>query len=132
MTSSQKVEAKPGVARIGPADVDRLVEGLCLSRVVDVEQVPMYHRPRLDSPEMELVLGVLEDALRSVLRVRDTSSAAQRREAAEDLAWIESDDDGYLYTFVSVCQRLQLDPEWIRRLVRARLSSRIGAQAEAA
>lgn len=118
--------------RIGGADVDRIVEGLLLARIVDVEQVPLYHRARLDSPERELMLAVLEDALRTIVRVRSSSPASQRREAAEDLAWIESDDDSYLYGFVPICQRLQLDPAWIRRLVRARLAVRAAPHAEAA
>ncbi len=116
--------------RVGPYEIERFVEGLLHARVVDPGQVPMYHRARQESPEMVLVRAVLEDALRSVLRGGTT--AARRREVAEDVAWMESEDDGHAFTFVTVCQRLQLDPWWIRRLVRTRLAGRPNLHAEAA
>jgi hypothetical protein len=116
--------------RVVPYEVDRFVERLLHAGVVDPGQVPMYHRVRQDSPEMALVRAVLEDALRSVLR--GGSTTARRREVAEDFAWLESEDDGHAFTFVAVCQRLQLDPWWIRRLVRTRLAGRPTLHAEAA
>jgi hypothetical protein len=116
--------------RIGPYDVDRFVAGLLHARAVDSGQIPMYHRARFDSAEMALIRAVLEDAIRSVLRGGSTS--ARRREVSEDLAWFDSEDDGHAFAFVTVCQRLQLDPSWIRRLVRARLAGRPALQAEAA
>lgn len=116
--------------RIGPYEIDRFVAGLLHARAVDSGQVPMYHQERVDSPEMALVRAVLEDAIRSVLRGGTTS--ARRREVSDDLAWFDSEDDGHAFTFVTVCQRLQLDPSWIRRLVRARRAGRPALQAEAA
>jgi hypothetical protein len=116
--------------RVGPQDIERFVAGLLHARVVDPGQVPMYHHGRYDSPEMSLVRSVLEDAIRSVLR--GGSTTARRREVAEDLAWFASEDDGHAFTFVTVCQRLQLDPSWIRRLVRTRAARRPALQAEAA
>jgi hypothetical protein len=121
---------EPARERLGPHDVDRFVAGLLHARAVDSGQVPMYHRVRVDSPEMSLVRAVLEDAIRSVLR--GGSTTARRRELDEDLAWFDSEDDGHAFAFVTVCQRLQLDPSWIRRLVRARVAGRPALQAEAA
>ena len=116
--------------RMEPHEVDRFFAGLLHARIVDPSQVPMYHRARHDSPEVSLLRAVLEDAIRSVLR--GGSTAARRREVAEDLAWLGSDDDRHAFTFVAVCQRLQLDPAWVRRLVRTRLAARMPLQAEAA
>ena len=116
--------------RVGPPEIERFLAGLLHARVVDPSQVPMYHRTRHDSPEVSLLRAVLEDAIRSVLR--GGSTTARRREVAEDLAWLRSEDDGHAFTFVAVCQRLQLDPSWVRRLVRTRLGARSPLQAEAA
>jgi hypothetical protein len=124
-----------GTARrlsIDVGEVDRVVEGLFLARIVDPGQVPMYQQARIDSPEMSLTRAVLADALRSVLRPRASLSAAQRRDLEEDLAWFDSDDDGATFTFVTVCQRLRIDPEWIRRLIRVRRGGASAPHAEAA
>lgn len=121
-----------GRPAIGVAEVDRVIEGIFLARVVDPGQVPMYQQAHIDSPEMALTRGVLADALRSVLRARVALTTAQRRELEEDIAWFDSDDDGATFAFVPVCQRLRLDPEWIRRLIRVRRGGRAPQHAEAA
>jgi hypothetical protein len=118
--------------RPGSGEVDRLVSAILLARAVDPGQVPMYQPARIDSPEMNLLRAVLADALRSVLRPRTLSTTAQSRELAEDLAWFESDDDGHAFAFVVICQRLCMEPEWIRRLIRVHRSGRPPLQAEAA
>jgi hypothetical protein len=88
---------------------------------VDAGQVPMYAPSRLDSGERRLALAILEDALRCVVRHHGSRVAEQRQAAREAMDWMARDDDTPPFTFVRLCQIFELDPDWIRRLVRRQL-----------
>lgn len=81
---------------------------------VDPRQAPVYHRDTLESGESRLALAILEDALRCAVRHAASPLAGQRQEAADALEWIQSDEHHYMLAFEPICQRFQLDPEWIR------------------
>jgi len=67
--------------------------------------------------ELQLRLAVLEDCLRSLLAARDRRTRALRG----DLAWIESRDRNGPFAFENLCETLGIDPERLRRRVRAAL-----------
>ena len=81
---------------------------------VDPRQAPFYHRDSLETGESRLALAILEDALRCAMRHAGSHLCSQRHEAAEALAWIQSSEDRYWLAFEPICQRFQLEPEWIR------------------
>jgi hypothetical protein len=104
-------------ARIGPAEVDDLVDHLFAAPSVDPGQVPMHVAARLESGEMRLALAVLEDALRCVLRHSGSRIREQDEAAREALAWMSSADDAAPFAFVRLCQLFDLDPDWLREMV---------------
>jgi hypothetical protein len=78
---------------------------------------PIAARIRM-SGEHRLLWAVLEDAIDSYLRYATHSSAAMQelfREAAE---WIESDEEEWLCSFISICRAFQIDPDYLRRGLR--------------
>ncbi len=81
---------------------------------VDPRQAPIYHRDALETGESRLALAILEDALRCAVRHIDSPLAAQKQEAVEALEWIQSDEEHYWLAFEPICQRFDLDPDWIR------------------
>ena len=68
-------------------------------------QRPAVHR---------LVLAILEDAI----HICNTANR-HRRLFRETAAWIESTDRSWIFSFERICEVLELDPEYVRRGVRA-------------
>ena len=69
-------------------------------------------------PENELLLAVLQDGIycfRDNLNARSEEKTALCQEAR---AWIFSSDSGWLFSFLSICDLLDMDPEYIRQALR--------------
>jgi hypothetical protein len=62
-----------------------------------------------------LLLGVLQDALRSFFQHRSARSRLGKRAFREAQAWIWAEDQEWLYSFENICFHLHLDPEYIRQ-----------------
>ena len=64
------------------------------------------------SAEKSLAAAVLASAL---IEIRDHSGHPKRAAlVAEDLAWIAADASDHPYTFLRLCELLDLDPQWVR------------------
>lgn len=64
----------------------------------------------LQRPEAQLMLAVLEDAIATCRRHWEKSQARQPKEFRDALAWLESTDRSWLYSFENVCEILALPP----------------------
>jgi len=76
---------------------------------------PFSGTTRVRGPEMRLQLAVLEDA---VLTFHRLAGRGDRRSAllfAEVERWFASEEAKDPFTFVTICDTLGLDPEFIRR-----------------
>ena len=70
-------------------------------------------------PEKRLMLAVLEDAIASFQR---NFIQARHSHDAEDYdveSWLESDDMSWPFSFASICQALDMEPEYLRRGLRS-------------
>jgi hypothetical protein len=68
------------------------------------------------SPERKLAATVLADAL---AEVRDHSGIAQhRRQVADALRWIYSNNRTWPYSFLRLCDEFGLTAGWVRQVVR--------------
>jgi len=78
-------------------------------------------RPGRDalSPERRLLIAVLEDAVHVYRTQAGAVLPRQRALFADAEAWIESDDRSWIFSFESICDHLGLDPEYLRRGLRA-------------
>jgi hypothetical protein len=65
-----------------------------------------------------LMLSVLQDALASWFRYRRDSSKRGRRLFRETHDWFWASDRSWLYAFESICEHLELDPNFIRGQLR--------------
>lgn len=73
-----------------------------------------HHR----TPERDLLIAILEDAIynyRKYRRARDPEGKRNFREAKE---WIMVRSDDWIFSFNSICELLGLDPDYIRRGLR--------------
>src|SRR5262249_1007888 len=76
---------------------------------------PSYGSRRLWTGERRLLLGVLEEAVRSFFRYRSARSRRGKQLFREIQEWLWSKDRHWLYSFESICTHLQLDPDYLRR-----------------
>lgn len=68
--------------------------------------------------ERTLLLAVLEDGVRSFQENLFATSGKRRAIFDEANEWIFSDDDSWFCSFVSICNLLNLEPQYIRRGLR--------------
>lgn len=65
-------------------------------------------------PEQELMLAVLENAVATLLKNVMAEHCRGRRLYAEAVEWVVSEETGWLFSFVSICHVLGLDPDRLR------------------
>jgi len=70
--------------------------------------------PRTISPEVGLMLAVLEDALEIHRKYGGLADRHKRRLLADAERWLFSDDTRWPFSFVNVCHTLGFDVGWIR------------------
>ena len=66
------------------------------------------------TPEQRLMAAVLEDAMRELARPRGAWLGARARQRAEIEAWFDSDDVAWPFSFVNVCEALDLSASTLR------------------
>jgi hypothetical protein len=75
-------------------------------------------RAELD-PERRLMIAVLEDAVDVCLKNAGGTDAGHRTLLVEAEEWIGDRDPNWLYSFENICAVLDLEPDYIRRGLRA-------------
>src|SRR5262249_22056700 len=68
--------------------------------------------------ERLLLLAVLEDAVDCYRRCRRSRDPAARLLFDETRAWVEARDRGTLFSFETLCEALDFDPDYLRRRLR--------------
>ena len=72
-------------------------------------------RRRARNSEERLMFAILEDAVAVYTKHRAPATSKQRRIYRNTKRWLESDDRTWLFSFLRICEALDLDPECIRR-----------------
>ena len=99
--------------------------------VVPVQFYDLIRRSAFLDGETRLVFAVLEDAVRTYLRVRDSHRRRDRVEFAEVARWFEARTGAVPFSFEYVCEVLELEPGLFRKQLRGRATSRAADQAVA-
>jgi len=74
--------------------------------------------------ERRLMLAVLIDAMRALLRHWPAASPHPTRALLREQAWFKSDDHRHPFSFINICGALGLNADYIRRCVLGRADSR--------
>jgi hypothetical protein len=69
-------------------------------------------------PEKRLMLAVLEDAIASFQRNFIQSRHTHDADDHDVESWLESNDMSWPFSFASICQALDMEPEYLRRGLR--------------
>lgn len=88
--------------------------------LVNEQYLESFRRGAALEPEKELMLAVLEDAVRTLQETCSTLSGPKKRLFEETRDWFFSDDAKWVFSFVSVCGVLGLDPDYLRKGLRQR------------
>lgn len=74
-----------------------------------------------------LMYAILEDAVS--VYTSEVRSARQSRTFQQTRRWIDSNDRTWVFSFLRICEALDLEPEYIRRGVRTRAAAPINGRA---
>jgi hypothetical protein len=64
--------------------------------------------------EQRLMLAALEDALRIIVRRGADRKGRSRRDFVEERAWVLSNDEGWPFSFLNICDAVDIDPKGLR------------------
>ncbi len=72
-------------------------------------------------PELRLMAAILEDAVVTLTRDPRRCTDQRRRDFADALDWIaRPEENGWLFSFASICESLGIDPIHLRQRVAAK------------
>jgi hypothetical protein len=83
--------------------------------VTDVEGFVFSSQPPTLSPEKAMAGSVLRQAAHDLRRFRGATSGIERQLYLDAHDWITADDFSWPYSFVNICQLLNLAPESLRQ-----------------
>ncbi|TMA73643.1 MAG: hypothetical protein E6J72_19520 [Deltaproteobacteria bacterium] len=89
-------------------------------------------RRRIIQPERRLLLGVLIDAIVQLERLAATPPGPRRAQFREAERWVRSNDRRWPFSFVNVCEALELAYEPLRRALLKRAAEPSSGQQDAA
>jgi hypothetical protein len=72
-------------------------------------------RSKTIEPEKRLMLAILEDAVNCFQANVMAQSGSRKKLFRETEDWIVTQDDDWIFSFVSVCENLRLNPEYVRQ-----------------
>ena len=69
---------------------------------------------QFETSQKELAAGILKQAALDLRRFQGATSAVEREFYLDAYRWVMSDDYSWLFSFLNVCQSLNLAPETVR------------------
>jgi len=89
-------------------------EGLIPEAMIPSQFRDIWHRSRAISADRALAIAVLEQAVFDLNKYRYATRRRHQRMYMEAYNWVASDDGAWPYSFVNLCDALDLTPEWLR------------------
>jgi hypothetical protein len=83
--------------------------------ILAAEDFARMHRSRPLSPERELMVAVLEEALIDYRRYLSARDEKGMKRFAEAEAWILETNSDWIFSFINCCEVLGIDPEYVRQ-----------------
>jgi hypothetical protein len=97
-------------------------ESISLADLVPVQgNDPIAARVRT-SGEFRLMWAIFEDGLDCYLRYANHASPTMQELFREAEEWIESNEEEWLFSFISICQAFQIEPNYLRSGLRRRVT----------
>jgi hypothetical protein len=94
---------------------DKIISLFEPDTLVSAQYLENLRRKTLLEPEKRLMLAVLEDAI-NCFQINVMAQSGRRKKLFnESEDWIMGWDDDWIFSFVSVCELLGFNPEYVRR-----------------
>jgi hypothetical protein len=107
-------EQQDGIVDLGPRFDERLAAAFETDILASEEYNRVYQR-RLLSPEKELMLAVLEEAIAEFQKYLSARDRKGMRRFADAEEWILENDADWSFSFVKICEVLGLAPNYLRQ-----------------
>lgn len=87
--------------------------------LLPVQYFEAMRRKHLLEAEKRLIFSVLEDAVECFMKCIDSPTSKGQRLFREAEEWINLEDKRWIFSFDNVCEMLDINPEYMRRGLRA-------------
>jgi hypothetical protein len=87
--------------------------------LLPIQYFEAMRRKHLLEGEKRLVLSVLEDAVECFMKLIDSPTSKGQRLFREAEEWINHEDKKWVFSFDNVCDMLDINPQYMRRGLRA-------------
>jgi len=87
--------------------------------LLPVQYFEAMRRKHLLEGEKRLILSVLEDAIECFMKCIDSPTNKGQRLFRDAEEWINLEDKKWIFSFDNVCEMLDINPEYLRRGLRA-------------
>jgi hypothetical protein len=78
--------------------------------------------------EQRLIAAILEDAIAVCCKPNPPTTSKGRTVLRESLRWVRSNDRRWIFSFLRICEMLDIDPSAIRRGIRIRRGEEVEAR----
>lgn len=99
----------------------RLFEG---DVVAPDQYLEIFSRSSSLEPEKELMLAILSDAIECILKYCDQPIPLRAKLFQDAREWLFDHDEKDPFSFLSVCETLNLDPSYLRRGISAKMRAK--------
>jgi hypothetical protein len=83
--------------------------------ILAAQDFDRIYRSRPRSPERDLMLAILEEALNDYQRCFSARDKKGRNRFTEARAWILNTDSEWIFSFINCCEVLRIDPDYLRQ-----------------
>jgi len=91
------------------------VTGMLVASVLPDQFYTAAERSQKDVAERRLMAAILEDAVLVYQRHPRPALPRQQRLFCEAVEWLTNDDRTWAFSFMRICEALELDPSYLRR-----------------
>jgi hypothetical protein len=97
-------------------------ESLSLMDILPIEDDSQIAARVRVSGEFRLMWAVLEDGMECCLRYATHPSPRLQEMFREAKEWIDSDEEEWLFSFISICQACKIEPDYLRKRLHHRVA----------
>jgi hypothetical protein len=83
--------------------------------ILAAQDCDRIYRSRPFSPERDLMVAILEEALNDYQRGLNARDEKGMKRFAEAEAWVLETDPEWIFSFVNCCEALGIDPDYLRQ-----------------
>ena len=117
MKTRQRKQRQEEKVDLGPR-IDEMPVVRFEADILAVQDFDRIYRSRPRSPERDLMLAILEEALNDYQRCFRARDNKGRKRFADARAWIMNTNSEWIFSFINCCEVLGIEPDYLRQGLR--------------